>query len=122
MSVRRFGSVSKMGAGAAAALLVGLGLGSTPAWAYYAYNSSDYASTYSSDTQVKVCDMEADTNAVEVEYHRNYSSSSSHLWDKNGAGPENCAYSGSGNIIYKMRVCEQRFAEPDSCGGYAYRS
>lgn len=65
--------------------------------------------------------MEADTNAVEVEYWRNFASSSSHLWDTDGAGPDNCKYSGTGNVIYKMRVCEQRFAEPDSCGSWAYR-
>ncbi|MEU4256777.1 MULTISPECIES: hypothetical protein [Streptomyces] len=94
-----------------------------PAWAgYKSYEGSDFSETYNSDRGLQACDMEADQNAVEGQYQRNGSDAIHHLWDKNGAGPDNCASSGSGTAhIIKHRTCEQRFAAPDVCGAWAWR-
>lgn len=107
---------------AGATLALGLSIGSAPAWAYIqAWQGDDTAKGYDSDRRLRVCDMEADTNAVEGEYFRVYDNDSSHLWDKNGAGPDNCVGSGEGAVLNKVRVCEQQFAKPDACGSWGYR-
>ncbi|MEU4128316.1 hypothetical protein [Streptomyces wuyuanensis] len=99
-----------------------MSVGSAPAWAYImSFQGDDKAYGYDGDRRVGVCDMEADGNAVEGEYYRVYASSSSHLWDTNGAGPDNCVGSGTGAIVNQLRVCEQRFAAPDVCSSWQYR-
>ncbi|MFD5232388.1 hypothetical protein ACFWJ5_28445 [Streptomyces qaidamensis] len=107
---------------AGATLALGVSVGSGPAWAYIeAWQGDDNAKGFEGDRRLRVCDMEADTNAVEGEYFRVYDNDSSHLWDKNGAGPDNCVRTGAGAILNKIRVCEQQFAKPDACGSWAYR-
>ncbi|URM89871.1 hypothetical protein LUW75_07550 [Streptomyces sp. MRC013] len=81
----------------------------------------NYSETNSGDTAIKTCDMEADQNSVEAQYVRTGGDTVNHLWDHNGAGPDNCVRSGTGKAINKHRTCEQRFAWPDVCGSWAYR-
>ncbi|NDU71764.1 hypothetical protein GWI34_03865 [Actinomadura sp. DSM 109109] len=64
--------------------------------------------------EVTLCDGEDDGNAVQVQYAR-ASGQEGAFWEKRGAGA--CATSGSGTVIVRMKVCEQRTGA-DSCTGW----
>jgi hypothetical protein len=77
-------------------------------------HGQNVAVTSLSDKEVTLCDGEDDGNAVQVQYVR-ASGQSGAFWERRGYGA--CATSGSGTVIVRMKVCEQRTG-PDSCTGW----
>ncbi|GHB17404.1 hypothetical protein [Streptomyces chryseus] len=104
-------------------------LGVAPASAYYyvtlsgtgqarAYNNDGSAS----DAFAGAWDSSLDGDAYNPVYNTYFRTASAdterNLWNKNGAGTE--TRSGTGSPLYKMRICESEFAQPDSCSSYYY--
>lgn len=79
-------------------------------------HGSNVAVTSVEHKEVTLCDGENDGYGVQVQYER-ASGNSGAFWETRGPGA--CMTSGSGTVITRMKVCEQRgFPTPDSCTGW----
>ncbi|MGI5491205.1 hypothetical protein [Microtetraspora malaysiensis] len=89
----------------------------TPAMAatFQVKHGLNVAVTSLTDKEVTLCDGEDDKNAVQVQYVR-ASGNSGAFWETRGKGA--CATSGSGTVIVRMKLCEQRTPGADSCTGW----
>ncbi|MER6950819.1 hypothetical protein ABT294_43070 [Nonomuraea sp. NPDC000554] len=75
-------------------------------------HGANTAVTSLDDKEVTLCDGEDDNLGVQVKYVR-ASGNSGAFWEKRGVGA--CATSGSGTVIVRMQICEQRPRGADSC-------
>ncbi|WP_137235722.1 hypothetical protein [Streptomyces sp. BPSDS2] len=78
-------------------------------------NGKAIASTYSSNTVVKVHQLRSGYS--HADYYRKASSSTQrHLWNKSGVNT--MVASGGGSAIFKLRVCEWVKDNDDKCSGW----
>ncbi|MBF8194674.1 hypothetical protein ITP53_55310 [Nonomuraea sp. K274] len=89
----------------------------TPALAatFQVKHGQNVAVTSLTDKEVTLCDGENDGYAVQVQYER-ASGNGGAFWESRGSGA--CATSGSGTVITRMKVCEQRSLGADNCTGW----
>ncbi|QNE77354.1 hypothetical protein F0344_24620 [Streptomyces finlayi] len=88
-------------------------LGST----VYTYQGDDYAYIKSDHEAVGVCDREIDGSSVYTNYYRSIDSDYRRVEETRGFGT--CTSSGSsGNLVWKIRACENITALPDACSSW----
>ena len=103
-------------------LLAGTGilalLATTPAYASYAYQGSDYSHTFSSGYASEACDKEADGNQVHNDMDlldgRTY-----HAYDPNGSSAGCGTVGPYSSKVYRHRAVEYALG-PDNTGPWTY--
>jgi hypothetical protein len=100
-------------------LMIGAAVVPAAAFGLRSYDGNDYSEDYNYAKQVRICDMESDSNGAYAKYRPNGTTSDSRVDDSNGS-QSGCTGTASFTHIYSHQACEDINLQPDHCGTRVY--